>query len=410
MKKNMRILIVTQYFPPERGAVRRLYEFALQFKDKGHDVTVLTAMPNYPDGILPEKYRGKFYQREIIDGLDIRRSYVLPASNAQPKKRMFGFLTFMASSLINSFRIKGKFDLVLASTPPVTSAGLGFLLSKLRRTKFVLEIRDLQPESGEQFGNLKKSIFTETIRRVMKFIYKQADQIVCVTEGIEKAIRQIQPMNGNLTTIKSGVGNDFINSHSNGIRKKHGWEGKFLILFSGTLGWVRPLESIVETARILSDNKQYHFVFVGDGQKKDSLKKLVEQYNLNNVSFVGLQPLQQIPYYLKAGDVLVECLKEVPIAKVALPTKVFEYMAAGRPIAFGALEGETSQMLNQAGGELRFSPQHPEQLAQIIRDLYDKKIDGVTIGKKYHEYVAQNFSREKWADQYLNVLDKVGAK
>ena len=141
----MKILLVTQHFPPERGAVRRLYEFASFFKDNGHDVTVLTAMPNYPDGIIPGKYKGKFYHQDMMNGLDIRRSFVLPASNAQPKKRMIGFLTFLTSSIINSFRLKGKFDLVLASSPPVTSAMLGYVISKLRRTKLVLVVAHNTP-------------------------------------------------------------------------------------------------------------------------------------------------------------------------------------------------------------------------------------------------------------------------
>ena len=175
----MRILLITQHFPPERGAVRRLFEFARHFRVKGHDVTVLTAIPNYPDGIIPEKYKGKFFCREFMDGVEILRSYVLPASNAQPKKRMLGFLTFFTSTLINSLRLKGKYDIVLASSPPVSSDLLGWALSKLRRGKLVLEIRDLQPEMGEQYGSLNKSFMTEMIRKMMRFVYKRAWKIVC---------------------------------------------------------------------------------------------------------------------------------------------------------------------------------------------------------------------------------------
>ncbi len=404
----MRILLITQHFPPERGAVRRLYEFALFFKNQGHQVTVLTALPNYPDGVVPQQYRGKFFLREDINGLDVCRSYVLPASNAQPKKRMVGFLTFLASSVINSFRLKGKFDLVIASSPPVTSSLSGYIISRLSRTKLVLEIRDLQPESGEQFGNINKSFFTEIIRRVMRFLYKKSDHVVCVTEGIAEWMEKNGVEKGRLTTIKSGVGNDFLNSHSNGIRKKYGWEDKFLVVFSGTLGWVRPLESIIETARLLADNKKYHFVFIGDGQKRRSLEVLANQYNLKNISFIGLRPLEEIPYYLKASDLLVECLKEVPVARVALPTKIFEYMAAGKPIVFGSTDGETSRLLSEAGGALVFSPSNPAQLAQLVKGLYDGEIDGAGLGQKYREFVNNYHTREQWAQKYLELLDKVG--
>jgi len=245
------------------------------------------------------------------------------------------------------------------------------------------------------------------VRTVMRFLYRKADHIVCVTEGIEQWMQAHNVPKERLTTIKSGVGYDFINSHSNGIRKKYGWEDKYLVLFSGTLGWVRPLESIVESARLLADEQQYHFVFVGDGQKKASLEALARKYNLKNISFVGLQPLKEIPFYLKAGDVLVECLKEVPVAKVALPTKIFEYMAAGKPIVFGSSDGETSRLLEKAGGALVYSPERPEQLANTIRDLYYKKIDGDRLGQRYHEFVKNNHSRNRWAGRYLNLLEKI---
>jgi hypothetical protein len=137
------------------------------------------------------------------------------------------------------------------------------------------------------------------------------------------------------------------------------------------------------------------------------LEALARQYDLKNISFVGLQPLEEIPYYLKAGDVLVECLKEVPVAKMALPTKIFEYMASGRPIIFGSADGETSRLLDSAGGALTYSAKRPEELAELIRDIYTKKIDGDELGRKYHKFVRDNHTRDKWAEKYISVLDKI---
>ena len=141
----MKILIVSQHFPPEKGAVRRIFEFARYFVSKGHEVSVLTAMPNYPDGIVPEVYLGRFYINEKLDGVNIHRSYVLPAANSAPGKRMIGFIVFMFTSLINSFRIRENFDVVLATAPPVTTPVIGWILSKVYRSKLIIEIRDLQP-------------------------------------------------------------------------------------------------------------------------------------------------------------------------------------------------------------------------------------------------------------------------
>ncbi|MFQ5607722.1 MAG: glycosyltransferase family 4 protein, partial [Candidatus Zixiibacteriota bacterium] len=350
----MRILILTQYFPPERGAVRRLFEFAKIFRDHGHQVTVLTAFPNYPDGVLAERYRGKFFVREKLDGLDVCRSYVLPAPNSRPRKRMIGFVTFLLSSLVNCLRLQGKFDLVIASSPPVTTALAGYLISRMRRAKFVLEIRDLQPESGVQFGNLEETFFTRSLRKMMDFLYRRAERVVTATAGIREYLEASGIPERRLVTVKSGVGDDFIHGHSNGIRVRYGWQEKFLVVYSGTLGWVRPLETIVESARILSDHPDVHFVFVGDGQKRDELESLTESYGLTNVSFTGLQPLEHIPYFLRAGDALVECLKDVRVARMAVPSKMFEYMASGRPILLGCPEGEASDLLHAAGGALTY--------------------------------------------------------
>jgi len=407
MNKSMRILLVTQHFPPEKGAVRRLYEFASFFKRQGHDVSILTAMPNYPDGVVPAKYKGNFFARETMNGIRVYRSFVLPASNAHPQRRMVGFITFLVSSLINSFRIRGKFDLILASSPPVTSPLIGYILSRFRRTKLILEIRDLQPESGEQFGNLKKSIFTELIKKVMRFLYRKADHVVCVTEGIESWMRNIGIPENRLTTIKSGVGQDFIDSHSNGIRKKFGWEDKFLVLYAGTLGWAHSLETVVEAARYLTDQADINFIFVGDGHKRKSLEEMTRKYSLNNISFIGVQPLESIPYFLMASDVLIESLKEVPITTGTLPCKLFEYMASGRPILLGSHGGEAVRELEKAGGALTFSARDPEQLAAVIRALYHKEIDGEGLGKKYHEYVKRYHTREIWAQKYLDLIGKI---
>jgi len=403
----MDILIVTQYFPPERGAVRRLYEFARIFAAQGHKVSVMTAIPNYPDGIVPPEYRGKFFFEEEMEGVRVYRNWVLPASNNKPGRRMIGFVTFLISSLINSFRLKSRYDLVLASTPPVTSPVIGWLLSKLKRSKFVIEVRDLQPESSEDFGNLKQSFFTRLIRRIIHSLYRKADRIVSVTDGISDYLATIGVAPERIATVKSGVSDEFINSSSNGIRKKFGWDDKFLVLYSGTLGWVRPLETVIEAARQLADQPDIHFVFVGDGQKKTALENMVRDYGLKNVSFTGLQPLEDIPYFLKAGDVLIESLKEVPVAKMAFPSKMFEYMASGRPIVFGARQGEALKELELAGGALSYPSDSPEKLAELIMKLRTGQIDGKELGQRYNRHVAEHHTREKWARKYLDFIENI---
>lgn len=403
----MKILIVSQHFPPEKGAVRRIFEFARYFVSRGHDVSVLTAMPNYPDGIVPEAYRGRFYINEKLDGVNIHRCYVLPAANSAPGKRMVGFIVFMFTSLINSFRIRDNFDVVLATAPPVTTPVIGWILSKIYRSKLIIEIRDLQPESSEDFGNLNRSFLTRALKKLMHWFYRKADKVVSVTDGITDYLGTIGIRKERVTTIKSGVSDEFINADSNGIRTTFGWEEKFLVLYAGTLGWAHSLETIIEAARKLTNQPDIQFVFVGGGQKRDALEGMVRDYGLRNVAFIGTQPLEDIPYFLKASDVLVESLREVPITKGTFPCKLFEYMASGRPIVFGACEGEAIDELEKAGGALSFSADDAGKLSELIMQLKSGQIDGKKLGQKYHLHALQYHRREIWAKRYASLIETV---
>ncbi|MDZ4724084.1 MAG: glycosyltransferase family 4 protein [candidate division Zixibacteria bacterium] len=403
----MNILIVTQHFPPERGAVRRLFEFARYFAQNGHTVSVLTAMPNYPDGIVPEKYRGKFFLYEEIEGVKIYRCWVLAASNRNPGKRMIGFATFFLTSLINSFRLDKKFDVVLASTPPVNTPVIGWILSKIKGSKFIIEVRDLQPESSEDFGNLSKSWMTRGLKKVMHGLYRKADWIVSVTDGMTDYLRALPDPPSRITTVKSGFSKEFMNADYNGIRKKFGWDEKFIICRTGTLGWAHSLESVIEAARQLTDQPEIMFVFVGDGEKRGALEGMVRDYGLKNVAFVGSQPLETIPHFLQASNVLIESLKNVPLTRSTFPAKLFEYMASGRPILFGAPDGEAVRELEKAGGALAFHVDDVDHLCDLILKLKSGAIDGEELGEKYRSHADRHHHRDQWAREYLSVLKNV---
>jgi glycosyltransferase involved in cell wall biosynthesis len=234
-----------------------------------------------------------------------------------------------------------------------------------------------------------------------------ADRIVAVTDGIADYMEAIGIPRSSVVTIKSGVSREFSESDSNGIRSKFNWEEKFLVLYAGTLGWVRPLETVIEAARQVADQPEIHFVFVGSGQKREALENMVRDYGLKNVSFIGPQPLETIPYFLQASDVLVETLKEVKVAKMAFPSKMFEYMASGRAIVFGSKEGEAIRELELAGGALTYASDSPDQLADIILKLRSGEIDGNRLGVGYREHIVKHHMREMWAERYLNFVDSL---
>jgi colanic acid biosynthesis glycosyl transferase WcaI len=400
----MHILIIAQHFPPERGAVRRLFDFSRYFVQHGHEVSVLTAIPSYPDGIVPEPYRHHFLYYEEIDGVRIYRSWVLPASNRNRVKRMIGFTTFCLTSLINACRVKSKPDLVLASMPPVNTPVIGWLLSRLWRTPFIFEVRDLEPEVCEQLNNLKPSMFTRMIKRMVHCLYRRADKLVAVTDGLAESLLALGNSPEKIAVIKSGFGAEFLSADDGNIRHKFGWEGKFLILYAGTLGRMHVLNTVIGAARHLRDHPDIRFVFVGDGETRPALESMVRDWSLSNVDFLGTQPLEDVPLFLRASDVLVECLADVPLAQGAFPSKLFEYMASGRPILFGARGGEAIRELNAAGGVLSFASDDVGTLSDLILQIKNKTIDGDALGLRYHQHAERFHRRERWAGEYLSFL------
>ena len=308
------------------------------------------------------------------------------------------------TSLINSFRLEKRYDLVLASSPPVTSLVIGWVLSKLKHGRYVVEVRDPQPECSEQFGNLKPSFFTSVIKKIVHYLYRHADRVVAVSDGFAQHVLSLGVDSAKVFTIKSGASGEFFDAGSNGIRKQFGWEEMFLVLYAGTLGWAHSLETVIEAARHLVDQPEINFVFIGDGQKKRVLEGMVRDYGLKNVHFIGLQPLEAIPYFLQASDVLIESVKEVPVARGTFPCKLYEYMASGRPIVFGSREGEAVRELERAGGALWFPTDDPERLAELILKLKLGEIDGRKLGRQYREHTFKYHRRELWAAKYLSLI------
>ncbi|MBI5266650.1 MAG: glycosyltransferase family 4 protein [candidate division Zixibacteria bacterium] len=207
-----------------------------------------------------------------------------------------------------------------------------------------------------------------------------------------------------IATIKSGFSVEFSTADSNGIRKRFGWEDKFIILRAGTLGWAHSLETVIEAARHFTNNPEVLFVFVGDGEKRSQLEGMVRDYGLKNVTFIGSQPLETIPYFLKTSDVLIESIREVPITRGTFPAKLFEYMASGRPIIYGSHDSEALRELDKAGGALSFRIDDPERLCTHIEKLRANPRLGEELGRRYQQHAIKHHGRDRWAKEYLEFL------
>ena len=242
------------------------------------------------------------------------------------------------------------------------------------------------------------------MKKIIHGLYRRADKIVAVTDGIADYLKALGLPTEKVTTIKSGFGDEFLEAAQNHVRERYGWNGRFLVLYSGTLGRAHALETIIESARRLVDLHDLLFVLVGDGERRSALEQMTRDYSLHNVVFLGAQPLESIPGFLKTADVLVEVLKKTPITSGIFPAKLFEYMASGRPILFGARDGEAIRELRAAGGALSFASDDAAKLCELILQIKSGKIDGDALGRRYSEHAERFHRRERWAKDYLAFL------
>src|SRR4030042_5704831 len=312
----MRILYLSQYFPPEAGATQtRACEMASNWILLGHSVTMLTEFPNHPSGIIPLEYKGKCYEISNNEGIDILRVWVKASPIKNFRNRMLFYLSYMFSAIISGlFLTNGKFDFLYATSPPLFVGGAALVLSYLKRTKLVFEVRDLWPESAVALGELLNPKAISWATKLEEACYRRSFQVVVVTHGIYNRLVQRGISPEKLIVIPNGANIAMFGyepqSREN-IRKELGLEGKFLAIYAGIHGLAHGLETILDTARFLQDYSNIHFLLIGDGPKKKEILSLAEEYNLPHLTLLPEKPREQIPGYLSAADIaLVPLTKE----------------------------------------------------------------------------------------------------
>jgi glycosyltransferase involved in cell wall biosynthesis len=406
---HLKVLFITQYFPPEpEPGGHRILDFSRRLAARGHDVTVITGMPSYPSGVVLEGYARKAFVRENFDGVRVLRGYVVPASNKASSKRLLGFGTFICSSTLSAALNLCKSDIVYCTSPPLFNGVGAYATAKLSSAHFLFEVRDLWPESALALGMLHEGVVARLSTHLESFFYQTADCIVTVTPGIRERL------------VARGFSADKIKVVTNGVdvrmfkpskRDSAVWrnaevDGKFVVTYAGTHGVAHGLEAILEAAAILKGHKSIRLVFAGDGSEKDRLVQLKLDRDLDNVVFVGMRPKREMPSIWAASDVCLISLRDVPVFRAALPTKMFEGMACGLPILL-AVDGEARDLINDAQAGLCVEPGNARQIADAVLTLHENPCLRAQMGRNGRAYVSQHFSREILADKLEDVLYKV---
>jgi colanic acid biosynthesis glycosyl transferase WcaI len=411
----VKILYVSQYFPPEMGApAARAAELSRHWARMGHEVTVLTGFPNHPTGVVPEEWRSRLHQlryTETVDGVRVVRTWLWPLPNRKAHERIRNYTSFCVSAAVSGLALN-KADVIIATSPQLLCALSGWWLAFWKRVPFVFEVRDLWPESLAAVGaGSEETLLHRTLGAIAGFLYRRADRIVVVSPAFkEHLIRHWNVPAARISIVENGVETDLFRlvPAAMEVRKQLRLEGRFLICYIGTMGNAHGLETLIAAAEELRTAlPNAMFLLIGEGAEKERIVELALARGLTNIQFLGQQPREQIPAYISAADLCLVMLKKTELFKTVIPTKLLEYMACERPVIV-AVDGQSRELVEEADAGMFVEPENSKSLVTAVLDLAEDHERRRRMGANGRQYIINKCSREKTAQDYIAVLEGLG--
>ncbi|MFK8046293.1 MAG: glycosyltransferase family 4 protein [Crocinitomicaceae bacterium] len=402
----MKLLILTQYFPPETGAPQnRLFELAIRLKSKGIDVEILTAMPNYPKMEIFAEYQGKSFVEEEFQGLKIYRSKIFVSKSKGIFKRLLNYFSFVFTSYYRGRRL-GSYDYILCESPPLFLGYSAIRLSKKLKAKLIFNVSDLWPESAEKLDLVSSKFFLKMAYNLEAKLYKKSYLITGQTQGIVKSIETRFPEK-DVYWLPNGVdvGNyDPKLIKTAGFRQKYGVsESDIVFFYGGILGHAQGLELIVNVATRFK-NQPVKFVLMGSGPEKDMLEALHDKNGGNNVIFASPVGRTEIGAIIKEIDVSLVPLRKLDLFLGAIPSKIFEILAMEKPILLG-VDGEAKELFIDGGNAgWFFEPDNIDELESKINYILQNKSEIEQKGANGRTYVTEHFNRETIVNKFYDFL------
>ncbi len=401
----MQILFLTENFPPETNAsATRVYERACYWIRWGHEVTVLTCAPNFPDGHIYPGYQNKWHQVENIDGIRVVRLKTFIAANRGTLKRTLDFFSFMIVAFIAGL-FERRPDVIAATSPQFFAAVGGWALGGVRRVPFVFELGDLWPASIVAVGAMKPSFGLRMIEKLELFLYRQSAAVAALTHAFKQNLIRRGIEEHKISVVLNGVDTQ---RFAPGKRDKNfahqvGLDGKFVVGYVGTHGMAHALMNVLEAAARLLDRTEIAFLMVGGGAERDMLIQEAKLRNLKNVIFLDRQPKDRMPAVWSLCDIALVHLKNSPVFEEVIPSKMFEAMAMGLPILLASPPGEASDILAVSGAGIHVRAEDPEALANSVLLLY-KDARLLSAFATASLAAAPHHTREAQAEEMLSVL------
>ena len=406
----MKILFLSHYFPPEVNApASRTFEHCREWVRAGHDVTVLTCAPNHPRGEVYEGYKNRLQYRETMEGIDVIRLWTYLSANEGLGKRTLHYISFMLACIMPA-AVLPRADVVISTSPQFFNGLAGYFVSRMKRCPWVLEIRDLWPESILAVGAIKNRAIIGVLRWLECFTYRKAARIVPVTDAFGRYIVDAGVDAEKIVVVKNGVELKLFNRSRSGddLRARLGLDGCFVAAYFGTHGMAHHLDTIFEAARLLIDDQRIMFVMVGDGAERVRLTKMHRGLGLDNVLMLKQQPKTLMPEFWAMADASLVLLRKTDLFKTVIPSKIFEAMGMATPIVLG-VEGEAREIVEAARGGIAIEPENATELADAVRHLADNPQIGADMGESAYGHVRTHFDRSVLARQYLDVLKDAAA-
>jgi len=402
----MHILLIHQAFASlKEGGGTRHIELSQFLVQRGHRVSIITSPVSYLTGKSNLKKPRWIEKEEFMPGIEIIRAYTYPALHRSFFHRLINFFSFMVSSFIAGIQVK-HVDLVWGTTPPIFQSVTAWLLARLKGNPFLLEIRDLWPKFAVDLGVIKNPLIIKASLWLEKFLYRRADQVIVNSPGYVEHVKERGAKKVSL--IPNGVDPTMFDPQENGqeFRLEYGLNDDFIVLYAGAHGLANNLDIVLEAAQILKNEKHIRFVMLGDGKEKARLINRADEMDLSNILFLPTMPKEKMSAMLGAADACLASLQPIESFKTTYPNKVFDYLAAGRPVIL-AIDGVIREVVDQAQAGIFVPPGDAQQLARAVIYLRQNPEKAVQMGHSGRNFVENQFNRAILADKLAHLLEKM---
>jgi len=406
----MNILFLSHYFPPEVNApASRTQEHCVRWVRAGQRVTVITCAPNCPTGKVYDGYRNTFpWRTEDIDGIRVVRVWTLLAPNSGTVRRILNYLSYLVFAVLAAVW-QPRPDVVVATSPQFFCGWAGVLVSWIKWRPFVLEIRDIWPESISAVGAMKKGVAIRLLEWLERRMYLAAEHIITVGNGYRDNILSKVEMPNRVSVITNGVDGEIFHPRpcNEEFLARYGLSGKFVCSYIGTIGMAHGLEVVIQAARLLQERGRddIRFCLVGEGARRAELEALAREQKVP-VVFTGRLSKETMPMVLASSDACLIHLRDCDLFETVIPSKIFETMAMGRPIVMG-VRGESREIVRQAGAAVEMVPDSAESLLECVTALRDDLSFAHQLGESGRAFVAERYHRDTLAQQMLTILESV---